>query len=140
MNTKPHVVIEESPHLETSAGMDSAGARTATAEFVLQHCPWADLDAVLLVVSELVTNAVRHTAGWWRLHLTAGADTLVVEMDDSSPQPPVAREPDLSGRGGGFGWHMVRRLAGRVEVRPLPYGKRVRATWVREAPGTASGC
>ncbi|AVZ71907.1 hypothetical protein SLUN_06600 [Streptomyces lunaelactis] len=124
MNAEPHVVIEESPC------RDIAGARRATAEFLLQHCDWADLDAVLLVVSELVTNAVRHTAGWWRLHLTAGQDTLVVEMDDSSPLPPVPREPDFTG-GGGFGWHMVLQLAGRVEVCPLPDGKRVQATWIR---------
>lgn len=128
MNAEPHVVIEESLHSQ-----DSAGARRAAAEFLLQHCPWADLDAVLLVVSELVTNAVRHTTGWWRLHLTAGQDTLVVEMDDSSPLPPVPREPDFTG-GGGFGWHMVLRLAGQVEVCTLPYGKRVQATWMRPAP------
>ncbi|MFJ8077709.1 ATP-binding protein [Streptomyces sp. NPDC096176] len=129
MNAQPHVVIEESPHQESR---HSAGARTATAEFLLQHCPWVDADAVLLVVTELVANAVRHTAGWWRLHLTAGHDALVVQMDDSSPQPPVARKPDFTG-GGGFGWHMVHQLAGRVEVRQLPYGKRVEATWVRPA-------
>lgn len=124
MNAEPHVVIEESPQ------RDSAGARHATADFLSQYCPWVDGDAVLLVVSELVANALRHTAGWWRLHLTAGQDTLVVEIDDSSPLPPVPREPDFAG-GGGFGWHMVLRLAGRVEVCPLPYGKRVQATWMR---------
>ncbi|MFD4138251.1 MULTISPECIES: ATP-binding protein [unclassified Streptomyces] len=139
MNAEPHVVIEESRRHETGDGSGSAGARSATAAFLLQHCPWADPDAVLLVVSELVANAVRHTAGWWRLHLTAGADTLVVAMEDSSPQPPVARRPDLGG-GGGFGWHMVQNLAGRVEVRPLPHGKRVQATWVRSAAGAPSGC
>jgi anti-sigma regulatory factor (Ser/Thr protein kinase) len=133
MNAQPQVVIEESPHEESR---HSAGARTATAEFLLQHCPWVDPDAVLLVVSELVTNAVRHTAGWWRLRLTVGQDTLLVQMDDSSPEPPVAREPDFAG-GGGFGWHMVQRLAGRVEVRQYPCGKSIRATWVRPAPSGA---
>ncbi|MFI1396816.1 ATP-binding protein [Streptomyces sp. NPDC020681] len=127
MSTETHVVIDHSPH------SDSARARRATAEFLLQHCPWADPDAVLLVVSELVANAVRHTTGWWRLHLTAGRDTLVVEMDDSSPLPPVPREPDFTGSGG-FGWHMVMRLAGRVEICPQPYGKRVQATWMRPGP------
>ncbi|UYQ61059.1 ATP-binding protein [Streptomyces peucetius] len=134
MNAQPQVVIEESPHKESR---HSAGARTATAEFLLQHCPWVDPDAVLLVVSELVTNAVRHTAaGWWRLRLTAGHDTLLVQLDDSSPLPPIAREPDFTG-GGGFGWHMVQRLAGCVEVRQLPYGKSIRATWVRPATAPA---
>lgn len=115
--------------------MNSAGARTATAEFLLQHCPWADPEVVLLVVTELVTNAVRHTAGWWRLRLTAGRDTLVIKIDDSSPLPPVAREPDFGGAGG-FGWHMVQRLAGRVEVCRRPYGKTVQAMWTR--PATAA--
>ncbi|MGW7467452.1 ATP-binding protein [Streptomyces xantholiticus] len=135
MNAQAQVVIEESPHEENR---HSAGARTATAEFLMQHCPWADPDAVLLVASELVTNAVRHTAGWWRLRLTAGHDTLVIQMDDSSPQPPVAREPDFTG-GGGFGWHMVQRLACRVEVRRLPYGKSIHAIWVRPVPAP-TGC
>ncbi|MBM9622749.1 ATP-binding protein [Streptomyces zhihengii] len=130
MNAQPpHMVLQESPPQESGG----AGARSATAEFLAQHCPWADLDAVLLVVSELVANAARHTAGWWRLRLTAGSDTLVVEIDDSSPQLPVAREPDLAG-GGGFGWHMVQRLAGHVEVSLQPYGKRVQAAWMRTAP------
>jgi anti-sigma regulatory factor (Ser/Thr protein kinase) len=125
MSTEPHVVVVDSPH------RDSAAARGAAADFVTQYCPWADLDAVLLVVSELVANAVRHTSGWWRLRLTAVYGTLLVEMDDSSPLLPVAREPDFGG-GGGFGWHMVLRLAGRVEIRPLPDGKRVQALWQRD--------
>ncbi|MGW0702007.1 ATP-binding protein [Streptomyces sp. NPDC002867] len=132
MNAQRDVVIEELPHPESR---HTAGARTATAEFLLHHCPWADPDAVLLVVSELVSNAVRHTAGWWRLHLTAGADTLVVQIEDSSPLPPVARPPSFSGEGG-FGWHMVQRLAGRVEVCPQPYGKTVQATWMRPSAAT----
>lgn len=129
MSEEPHAVVVESPH------RDTASARRAAADFLTQHCPWADLDAVLLVVSELVANAVRHTSGWWRLHLTAGRESLVVEIDDSSPQPPVARDPDFAG-GGGFGWHMVLRLANRVEIRPLPEGKRVQAVWDRPAAST----
>jgi anti-sigma regulatory factor (Ser/Thr protein kinase) len=129
MTEEPPVVVLDSPQ---GARGDSASARDIAAAYLAQHCPWADLDAVLLVVSELVTNAVRHTSGWWRLRLRAGQEQLVVELDDSSPHPPVAREPDFSG-GGGFGWHLVQRLASRVEVRMLPEGKRVRATWLRPA-------
>ncbi|WP_255306201.1 ATP-binding protein [Streptomyces sp. Wb2n-11] len=110
----------------------SATAREAAADYLTRYCPWADLDAVLLVIGELMANAVRHTSGWWRLTLLVGPEELVIEMDDSSDQLPVAREPDFSG-GGGFGWHMVHRLAGRVEVNPLPEGKRIRAVWPRPA-------
>lgn len=125
------MVVLDSPQ---GAQGDSANARETAAAYLAQHCPWADFDAVLLVVSELVTNAVRHTSGWWRLRLRAGHEKLVVEIDDSSPDPPVARAPDFAG-GGGFGWHMVQRLAGQVEVRTLPDGKQVRATWLRPAQG-----
>ncbi|MEV6652264.1 ATP-binding protein [Streptomyces sp. NPDC051219] len=132
MTDEPHVVVSSAPH------KDSAAARRAAADFLAQHCPWADKDAVLLVVTELVTNALRHTTGWWRLHLTVRDRELVVEMDDSSPRPPVPRRPDFAG-GGGFGWQMVQRLAGRVEVKSLPEGKRVAATWLRPVPSLATG-
>lgn len=129
MSEKPQIVIVESPH------RDTASAREVAADFLTRHCPWADLDAVLLVVSELVSNAARHTPGWWRLHLTAAQESLIVGIDDASPQVPVPREPDFGG-GGGFGWHMVRKLANRVEISPLPEGKRVQAIWDRPAAPT----
>lgn len=116
---------------------DSATARDAASRFLSQNCPWADVDAVLLVISELVANAARHTAGWWHLRLSAEPGVLTVEMDDDSPEHPVAREPDFTG-GGGFGWHMVLRLAGRVEISPRPSGKTVRAIWSHPAAGPAA--
>ncbi|MER7109897.1 ATP-binding protein [Streptomyces sp. NPDC000229] len=108
---------------------DCASARDTAARFVAEHCPWADLDAVQLVVTELTANALRHTRGWWRLRLRAEREELTVELEDSSPAVPEARTPDFTGDGGGFGWPMVLRLAGRVEVRPTPSGKTVRAVW-----------
>ncbi|MEV0262563.1 ATP-binding protein [Streptomyces sp. NPDC050617] len=111
---------------------DAAGARLVAAEFLASDCPWADRDAVMLVVSELVTNAIRHTSGWWRLCLRACQGRLVLEIDDSSTVQPVPRAPDLGG-GGGLGWHMVQRLATCLEVDPHAAGKTVRATWLRPA-------
>lgn len=136
MSKEPRTVVVDSSH------RDSAAARGVTAEFLKRHCVWADRDAVLLVVAELTANAARHTAGWWRLRLTAegapGEEALTVELDDSSPAAPVARPPDFRG-GGGFGWPMVLRLAGEVEVRPLAQGKRVRAVWQRPSRGVPTG-
>ncbi|MCD9142438.1 ATP-binding protein [Streptomyces albireticuli] len=113
---------------------DAAGARHATAEFLARHCPWADPDAVVLVVSELVANAIRHTGGWWRLCVRAVQGRLVVEIADASPEPPTPRVPDLTG-GGGLGWHMVEKLATQLEVvrQGDGQGKTVRATWLRPA-------
>jgi anti-sigma regulatory factor (Ser/Thr protein kinase) len=111
---------------------DSASARSVTAGFLAEHCPWADPAAVQLVVTELTANALQHTAGWWRLRLRAEDDEFTVELDDSSTRLPEARVPDFGGRGG-FGWPMVLRLAGRVEVRRHARGKTVRAVWSRPA-------
>ncbi|MET8677919.1 ATP-binding protein [Streptomyces sp. NPDC004647] len=115
---------------------DAAGARHATAAFLASVCPWADLDAVMLVVSELVTNAAKHTAGWWRLRVQAFHSHLVVEIDDSSDVLPGPRTPDMTGRGG-LGWHMVQQLATEVEVLRQAEGKTVRATWLRGAEPAA---
>jgi anti-sigma regulatory factor (Ser/Thr protein kinase) len=46
-------------------------------------------DAVLLVVSELVTNALVHTQGAVRLELTHAADRVRVAVSDSSPRAPA---------------------------------------------------
>ncbi|MEV6314038.1 ATP-binding protein [Streptomyces sp. NPDC051776] len=111
---------------------DISRAREVTATYVARSCPWANTDDVVLVVSELVTNAVRHTTGWWRLRIRRMRGRrrgLVVDVDDTSGKEPTVRAPDLTGGGGGHGWHIVRRLATAVEVVPRPYGKTVRATW-----------
>ncbi|HVE99419.1 MAG TPA: ATP-binding protein [Mycobacteriales bacterium] len=60
------------------------------------------LDSVLLVVSELVTNAVRHASGAPVLVVDAGPTRVRVEVRDREPSVPAPRpaEPDEeSGRG-----------------------------------------
>ncbi|MFD7504254.1 ATP-binding protein [Streptomyces sp. NPDC059850] len=73
-------------------------------------------DAILLVVSELVTNALRHGGGRYTLELSAGPDVVTVAVSDPNPAAPRARPPDLNTGTGGFGWHMVRRLAREVTI------------------------
>ncbi|MFJ9855739.1 ATP-binding protein [Streptomyces sp. NPDC101150] len=85
-------------------------------------------DTVVLVVSELVTNSVRHADGAsCSLRLAVCGDAVVVSVSDSSPVPPVGRCPDVDGDGGGFGWPMVRRLAVATSVCVTPRGKTVHA-------------
>lgn len=79
-------------------------------------------DTVVLVVSELVTNALRHGGGTFTLRLTAHPGTIEVAVDDSSPQAPRMRAPDLNDGTGGFGWPMVNRLARTTAVTPRPAG------------------
>ncbi|WP_031189559.1 MULTISPECIES: ATP-binding protein [Streptomyces] len=95
-------------------------------------------DAVVLIVSELVTNAVRHTGTpTCTLSLTAAADTVTVSVADSSPVPPRERNPDVRGEGGGFGWPMVRRLAAATSVETTARGKTVSAVVARTVRATA---
>ncbi|MEU3961154.1 ATP-binding protein [Streptomyces buecherae] len=79
-------------------------------------------DTVVLVVSELVTNALRHGGGTCTLELTARPDSIKVAVRDPSPRAPRIRTPDLNGGTGGFGWPMVNRLAHATAVTPTPTG------------------
>ncbi|MDT9685928.1 ATP-binding protein [Streptomyces sp. TRM76323] len=111
-----------------SRTVDSAEVRETVTGFVTDRCPWADLTAVRLVVTELLANALHHTDGEWCLRLHAQEQRLTLEVEDTSPALPSARQPDFGG-GGGFGWRLVEQLADRVDVRPGPAGKTVRAEW-----------
>jgi anti-sigma regulatory factor (Ser/Thr protein kinase) len=114
----------------TSADADIGDARRATSDFVGRSGPPAAVDDVVLVVSELVTNAVKHTVGWWRLRVRMDRRQLVVDVEDASWAPPVPRLPD-AGAVGGRGWHIVQRLADKVEILPSSGGKTVRVSWAR---------
>jgi anti-sigma regulatory factor (Ser/Thr protein kinase) len=86
------------------------------------------IDTVVLVVSELVTNALRHGGGAYTLRLTAHPNVIEIAVDDPSSQAPRKRTPDLNGGTGGFGWGMVEDLAHSTNVtRRASGGKTVSA-------------
>ncbi|PZT70224.1 ATP-binding protein [Streptomyces sp. SW4] len=87
--------------------------------------PRAD-GAVLLVVSELVTNADRHSKGPYILELEGTDSTVTVSVYDSSGTVPrrFPRDPERVGR---HGLEIVHALAREVVVERVPVGKRVRA-------------
>ncbi|WJV44303.1 ATP-binding protein [Streptomyces flavofungini] len=85
-------------------------------------------DAVLVVVSELVTNALRYAHGVTGFRLSRHDRGLTVSVHDAGTQPPrtVPLDP---GSPGGFGLHLVRGLTeGGVRVEWRPGGKNVWAT------------
>ncbi|SFM64164.1 Histidine kinase-like ATPase domain-containing protein [Streptomyces sp. cf124] len=98
------------------------------------------MDAVILAVSELLTNAHIHAHSDARLILTWDGDCLHVNVHDEDPTLPRLRTPqagETSGRGVGI----VRMLADTVEMRCQRHGKTVSACFRptgSQSPGSQS--
>jgi anti-sigma regulatory factor (Ser/Thr protein kinase) len=82
-------------------------------------------DAILLVVSELVTNALTHTQGQVRLDLTLTGDRLRVAVSDSSPRTPVKSASVDWEATGGRGILLVEAVSADWGSVPLSGGKQV---------------
>ncbi len=81
-------------------------------------------DDVLLLVSELVTNACRHGSAPYRLTLHPTRRGIRVEVTDTGDTLPAVG-PDQPTRPGGFGMRLIDTLAGSWGVTPHPTGKTV---------------
>jgi hypothetical protein len=78
---------------------------------------------VLLVVSELVTNALLHADGARELVLHGTGECLRIEVADTSPAAPVPRRPARAGSPGGHGLLVVAVLAREWGWSQLGQGK-----------------
>ncbi|WP_181139658.1 SpoIIE family protein phosphatase [Streptomyces sp. Ru71] len=87
--------------------------------------PHDDVDAALLVVSELVTNALVHTEGQVRLGLTLVNHRLRIAVTDASPRTPV--KPTSIGweATGGRGILLVEAVSDSWGTVPVSGGKQV---------------
>lgn len=100
-----------------------AEARALTADFLADvPAPLVVADAVLLV-SELVGNAVRHAGGPGHLLLARSDGLLRIEITDSSPRPPLPRPPQERDEKGGLGLYLLARIASRWGWHRLGPGK-----------------
>ncbi|MFJ8110208.1 ATP-binding protein [Streptomyces sp. NPDC096132] len=70
----------------------------------------AAAEDVLLVVSELVTNACLHAEGPERMVLGCDNKVIRVEVSDRGTGQPAPRTPHRAGRPGGHGMFIVQRL------------------------------
>jgi anti-sigma regulatory factor (Ser/Thr protein kinase) len=114
---RPPVVLED----DSPTGVPRArGVARAFAGSLAPALAPQSTEALALVVSELATNALRHGGGHYTLRFSASADEVHVAVSDRNPAPPRVRAPDLDGGTGGFGWHMIRRLADGVTITPGP--------------------
>ncbi|MFD3511962.1 ATP-binding protein [Streptomyces sp. NPDC058657] len=87
-------------------------------------------DDVLMVVTELASNAYAYAPGPFSLRLSAVADTVQIALTDTNPTAPKPRPADLTGRGG-LGWHLINTVADQTITVPEDAGKTVHAflTW-----------
>jgi anti-sigma regulatory factor (Ser/Thr protein kinase) len=132
------------PEHHAAYRLDGSDSCVSTARDVarayLEQCapllPEAATGDALVLVSELVTNAVMYAPGPCSLYLVEADTDLTIAVSDTSMLLPQARDPNWV-RGGGFGWHLLRHLARRVDVymRP-PWGKTVCATMRIRGPAT----
>jgi anti-sigma regulatory factor (Ser/Thr protein kinase) len=70
----------------------------------------AAAEDVLLVVSELVTNACLHDGGPAELWISCDNKVLRIEVADRGAGNPAPRTPHRAGRPGGHGMFIVQRL------------------------------
>jgi anti-sigma regulatory factor (Ser/Thr protein kinase) len=93
------------------------------------------VDAVLITVSELVTNAHVHAHSHAQLAMTWDGRCLHIAVRDRSTEVPKTRPPS-SRRPGGRGMFLVDALADDWETRPCKDGKTVVACF---RPSAAAG-
>ncbi|MDX3853972.1 ATP-binding protein [Streptomyces sp. AK02-01A] len=112
---------------------DTAGARALTRSFLELHEPTVPERTavdVLLVVSELVTNAIRHADGVTAFRISARTGAVEIMVRDASPRLPRHKEHGADWLPGGYGWPLVRQLA-EVTVLPLESGGKVITALIR---------
>ncbi|MFI6346484.1 ATP-binding protein [Streptomyces sp. NPDC050560] len=123
-----HVIDAAADRVEWSFPADPGAVRTARTLVRARLADWGAReieDVTALLVSELVTNAVRHADGPIRLAVSrTPRRTLLVEVSDQLPDPPRARtaEPDDEG---GRGLQLLARSAQRWGTRLAGAGKTV---------------
>lgn len=123
------------PRTRLAVPHDASGpARARAAVSDSEHLKLDGLtDDVALLVSELVTNAVRHAEPPVALEVETTEDQVLVAVCDGSPDAPSPRVADDDAEGG-RGMLLVDLLASEHGVRRQPPGKTVWARILRPRP------
>ncbi|MFF4273530.1 ATP-binding protein [Streptomyces sp. NPDC001536] len=111
----------------------AAAAREYTRSVVRQRWDSAsrtareeDVVDLLLVVSELVTNAIRHGDGLAAFEVTVARDGVRLAVHDHSDVVPDAAygcgRPPGADHGHGYGWPLIIRLAREIVIDRRPGG------------------
>ncbi|MFJ8109354.1 ATP-binding protein [Streptomyces sp. NPDC096132] len=118
------VRFEGEPH-------DVTGARLAAEEFLDELALAAPPSApecwhdIVLIVTELASNAVQYAPGPFELGLRPTFDGVHVTLHDTSGVVPSPRPFRPDSGGGGIGWYLIQTLCTQVSVVPDAAGKQV---------------
>lgn len=120
--------------LRLDGGLTSARAARTFATAALEEWAVADIaDDVLLVITELVNNAVTHAHTPCELRLSVSPVTLRIEVIDEGPGTPDPLPPSAT-RNHGRGLHLVDALTAAWGFEPIETGgKMVWAELLRSA-------
>ena len=116
-----------STEVDVPGGPDAARrARGIVREKLEGRVPSGALGDVVLLVTELIANGVRHggadRGSELHMRLEGWDSALRVEVEDPGPAPQaVARRPPDTVGGGGMGLHLVEELAARWGVGTGPH-------------------
>jgi serine/threonine-protein kinase RsbW len=121
--------IDGDEHIEIRFALDvhaPAAARSAVADFLADRVEPSVLDNAQLLVTELVTNSVRHSG------MPATADVVVrveltpatvrLDVEDPGRGATIAPHPPDAQAAGGFGLNIVRALSDRWGIEHVGHG------------------
>ena len=129
-------MTELSAYLDVPLNSAAPAASRRVVESILRAWGYTDdswLRTAMLVVSELVTNAVSHGGDVGALHLQTVRDQVVITAVDRSNIGPRPRQPNDQGN---HRIAIVKAFSSRWGSGEYPSGKRV---WVELSPHPAQG-
>ena len=105
--------------------ISASAARRFAADMLAAWGQQPLIDDALLLLDEVITNAIQHTVGDVTVHLRL-AEHLRVTVHDASIRPPERRASPADDSDNGRGLHIIERLAAAWGSEPDPAGgKRV---------------
>jgi serine phosphatase RsbU (regulator of sigma subunit)/anti-sigma regulatory factor (Ser/Thr protein kinase) len=117
---------ERSDHARTVVDRRDPRAARAARDFLAGFVPQSELEDIretcVLLVSEVVTNALRHTDGQIHLAVWRYQDRMRIEVSDEEERPPVLGVTDLLDEAG-RGVPLMDALADRWGTAPRGAGK-----------------
>jgi anti-sigma regulatory factor (Ser/Thr protein kinase) len=126
VNSRPGGEWPVSSTYELPASLASPSLARGFARSALAGCPEDVVDTVLLLVSEVITNAVVHGQSAPRMHIQVVAGQVRVSVDDEAIGAPVVPVQGVESLEAGRGLMLVDALATRWGWTPIEQGKR---TW-----------